>query len=185
MFLFYRIQTITSQLTIKASLLIFTLFSLQSAFSQTVISGKIKDGRGRPIPGVSITIKNSFDGATSDSSGKYQFSTTDTGSQLITASSVGYRPVEELILLRGGNIQQDFQMKEEPNEMKAVTITAGSFSAGDSKRGAVLSSLDVATTAGSNADITAALKTLPGAQQVGEQEGLFVRGGTGQETKQF
>ena len=48
-----------------------------------------------------------------------------------------------------------------------------------------MSSLDIATTAGSNADITAALKTLPGAQQVGEQEGLFVRGGTGQETKQF
>ena len=52
-------------------------------------------------------------------------------------------------------------------------------------RGAVMSSLDIATTAGSNADITAALKTLPGTQQVGEQEGLFVRGGTGQETKQF
>ncbi len=43
----------------------------------------------------------------------------------------------------------------------------------------------MATTAGSNADITAALKTLPGTQQVGEQEGLFVRGGAGYETKQF
>jgi len=64
-------------------------------------------------------------------------------------------------------------------------VTAGSFAAGDSKRAAVLSSLDVATTAGSNADITAALKTLPGTQQVGEQEGLFVRGGAGYETKQF
>ena len=79
----------------------------------------------------------------------------------------------------------DLQIKEEPNELKAVTISAGSFAAGDSKRGAVMSSLDIATTAGSNADITAALKTLPGTQQVGEQEGLFVRGGTGQETKQF
>src|SRR4030095_1277693 len=34
-------------------------------------------------------------------------------------------------------------------------------------------------------DITGALKTLPGAQQVGESEGLFVRGGTAQETKIF
>ena len=79
----------------------------------------------------------------------------------------------------------DIILKEEPNELKAVTITAGSFAAGDSKRGAVLSSLDIATTAGSNADITAALKTLPGAQQVGEQEGLFVRGGAGYEAKQY
>ena len=29
------------------------------------------------------------------------------------------------------------------------------------------------------------LRSLPGAQQVGESEGLFVRGGTGEETKQF
>src|SRR6202012_6198529 len=53
------------------------------------------------------------------------------------------------------------------------------------KRGRVLSPLDVATSAGSNADITAALKPLPGAQQIGEQEGLFVRGGAGYEAKQF
>ncbi len=65
-------------------------------------------------------------------------------------------------------------------------VTAGSFEAGDRKRAAtVLSSLDVATTGGANADISAAVKTLPGAQQIGEQEGLFVRGGTGAETKQF
>jgi hypothetical protein len=29
------------------------------------------------------------------------------------------------------------------------------------------------------------IKNLPGAQQIGNQEGLFVRGGTGEETKQF
>jgi hypothetical protein len=67
------------------------------------------------------------------------------------------------------------KLKEEPNELKAVIISAVSFAAGDKVRGDVMSSLDVATTAGSNADITAALKTLPGPQQVGEQEGLFVR----------
>ena len=55
--------------------------------------------------------------------------------------------------------------------LKAVTVTAGSFEAGDNKRAAtVLNSIDIATTAGSNADITAALKTLPGAQQVGNQK---------------
>jgi len=182
---FSGIQKITNQYITRILLFIGCLFFIQAALSQTVITGKIKDGRGHPVPGVSITIKNSFDGATSDSSGNYQFSTSDTGSRQITVSSIGYRPLEQPILLEGKSIRLDLQLREEPNEMKAVTITAGSFSAGDSKRGAVLSSLDVATTAGSNADITAALKTLPGAQQVGEQEGLFVRGGTSQETKQF
>ena len=179
------LQNIINQHFKKIIIFFSVLFLLQEGFSQTIISGKIKDGRGRPVPGASITVKNSFDGATSDSTGNYQFSAADTGNQLITVSCIGYRLLEQPILLKGKTIRLDLQLREEPNEMKAVTITAGSFSAGDSKRGAVLSSLDIATTAGSNADITAALKTLPGAQQVGEQEGLFVRGGTGQETKQF
>ena len=64
-------------------------------------------------------------------------------------------------------------------------ISAGTFEASDRKKATVLSSLDILTTASANADVTGALKTLPGAQQVGESEGLFVRGGTAAETKTF
>ena len=152
--------------------------SILSGHAQTLISGRVKDLKNKPIPGASISVKNSFDGATSDSSGNYSFSSSDTGLQTLTVSSIGYRPIEITLHITGNSIHMDMQLKEEPNELKAVTISAGSFSAGDKTRGAVMSSLDIATTAGSNADITAALKTLPGAQQVGEQEGLFVRGGT-------
>jgi hypothetical protein len=74
-------------------------------------------------------------------------------------------------------------LREEVTEMKAVVVNAGSFEASDRKRTTVLKSLDLVTIAGQQADLVAALKTLPGAQQVGEQEGLFVRGGTGTETK--
>lgn len=60
------------------------------------------------------------------------------------------------------------------------------FEASDRKRAsAVLDPIDIVTTASANGDITGALKTLPGAQQVGESEGLFVRGGTAAETKTF
>jgi vitamin B12 transporter len=169
----------------RLATVLIPLLVCTGVFSQTQISGIVKDTKRRPVPGASITIKNSFDGATSDSLGKYSFSSSDTGLQTMTVSSVGYRSIEVTLQITGKSIQMDLQVKEEPNELKAVTISAGSFAAGDSKRGAVMSSLDIATTAGSNADITAALKTLPGTQQVGEQEGLFVRGGTGQETKQF
>ena len=66
-----------------------------------------------------------------------------------------------------------------------MILTAGSFEAGDKKKGTVLSSLDIVTTASANGDITSAIKTLPGTQQVGESEGLFVRGGTATESKIF
>ncbi|HTQ27436.1 MAG TPA: TonB-dependent receptor [Puia sp.] len=170
----------------KKIFLVITLSALHVlAYSQTVISGKIRDGKGHPIPGASIAIKNSYDGATSDSSGIYRFQTTEKGPQVLLVTSVGYKQLEQPVNLQGTALQLDIALKEELSELKAVTITAGSFAAGDSKRGAVLSSLDVATTAGSNADISTALKTLPGTAQVGEQEGLFVRGGANYETKQY
>jgi vitamin B12 transporter len=153
--------------------------------AQTLVSGIIRDGKGHPIRGVSITVKDSYDGATTDSLGHFSFQSNEKGDHFITVTNIGYNPLEQPVTLNGSPVDLRLAMKEQLSELKAVTITAGSFTAGDAKRGAVLSSLDVATTAGSNADITAALKTLPGAQQVGEQEGLFVRGGAGYEAKQY
>ena len=153
--------------------------------AQTLVSGIVRDGKGHPIRGASITVKDTYDGATSDSLGHFSFQSAEKGDHLLTVTNIGYNPLEQPITLNGSPIDLRLALKEQLSELKAVTITAGSFTAGDAKRGAVLSSLDVATTAGSNADITAALKTLPGAQQVGEQEGLFVRGGAGYEAKQY
>ncbi|MBS1916171.1 MAG: TonB-dependent receptor [Bacteroidetes bacterium] len=153
--------------------------------AQTSINGKVKDTKGHPLAGASISLKDTYDGATSDSTGSFHFTTTEKGEQTILVTNVGYNSFEQKIVIDKNAITINASLKEQLSELKAVTITAGSFAAGDNKRGAVLSSIDVATTAGSNADITAALKTLPGAQQVGEQEGLFVRGGAGYEAKQY
>jgi hypothetical protein len=153
---------------------------------QIVVSGTVKDNRGKPLPGASVTIKDSYDGGLADSLGAYRFTTTETGTQVLVVTATGYKTVEQSITLSGALQPIDFQLKEEFNEMKAVVITAGTFEASDRKRAAVvLTSLDVVTTASANGDVTGALKTLPGAQQVGESEGLFVRGGTAAETKIF
>lgn len=66
-----------------------------------------------------------------------------------------------------------------------MIISAGTFEASDAKRAAVLNPIDIVTTASAVGDITSAIKTLPGTQQVGEGEGLFVRGGTADETKYY
>ena len=170
----------------KSGLLVGVIFLSQTLFSQVTISGKVKDNKGIPVGGVSISLKDTYDGATSDSTGKYSFKTTEKGELLFVATSIGYKPFEQKLKLEGQSISLDLILKEEISELKAVVITAGTFEASDRKRaGVVLNSIDVVTTASANADITMALKTLPGAQQVGETEGLFVRGGTAAETKIF
>lgn len=166
-------------------LLLFLKIALAGQ-SQTIVTGTIQDPKGRRIAAASITLKDTYDGATTDSSGKFKFKTFEKGAHLLVVSALGYKSSEEQIELNNTPVDLIITMKEEINELKAVVITAGSFEASDRKRaGVVLNSIDIVTTASANADVTQALKTLPGAQQVGESEGLFVRGGTAAETKIF
>ncbi len=157
----------------------------QIGFTQVKIAGKVTDNKNKPLVGVSISLKNSYDGATSDSAGNYSFNSSETGLQLIVFTSSGYRVVEQEITLTNTPIQLNISMKELITELKAVVITAGSFEASDKKKGAVLTDIDIVTTPSANADVTEAFKSLPGAQQVGESEGLFVRGGSATESKIF
>ena len=170
--------------SIISVLVLITMIS--HSYSQIRISGITKDTKGHILGGTSITLKGTYDGAVSDSTGKFSFKTFEKGDFTIEAKNLGYKTVEQKVSLSKDAITINFSLKEEVNELTAVSVTAGSFEASDRKRAAtVLSSLDIVTTANANADITSAIKTLPGAQQVGEQEGLFVRGGAGYETKQF
>ncbi|MBL0268831.1 MAG: TonB-dependent receptor [Chitinophagaceae bacterium] len=154
--------------------------------AQVTIKGIVKDNKDKPVPGASITIKDSYDGATADSSGSYSFKTTEKGKQLIVVTNIGFKTVEQPISIEGATITLDITLKQEVTELTAVVLSAGSFEASDRKRAAaVLDPIDIVTTASANGDITGALKTLPGTQQVGESEGLFVRGGTAAETKTF
>lgn len=158
----------------------------QALVAQVTIKGVIKDNKSRPVSGVSIAIKDSYDGGTSDSTGKYSFKTTEKGQQVLEISSIGYKTIEQPITIEGSVITFDATLKEEISELTAVVLSAGTFEASDRKRAAVvLDPIDIVTTASANGDITGALKTLPGAQQVGESEGLYVRGGTAAETKTF
>ena len=164
----------------------FALFIVFASHAQVTISGRIVDKK-KPVAGVSITLKDTYDGATSDSTGNFSFKTTEKGDHVLVFTAIGYKPIEIPVKIATTNITQgEIIMKEEITELQAVVISAGTFEASDRKRaGVVLDPIDIVTTASANADITQALKTLPGAQQVGESEGLFVRGGTAAETKIF
>lgn len=158
---------------------------MQEALGQTVIKGHVSDEKGELMVGANIYIENSYDGASSDVDGSFQFTTSVKGMQTLKVEFIGFEPVSKSIDVTGGTMEYDFVLKAAFNELKAVVITAGSFEAGDKKRGIELSSMDVATTAGAMGDIIAAINTLPGTSRVGESGRLYVRGGSYEETKTF
>ena len=175
------------QSTIMRKILALGIFllTIHTLSAQVLIKGTVNDTKGHPVAGATIAIKDSYDGGTSDSTGTFSFKTYEKSEQTLVITAIGYKGWEQKITLKDSTLTFSVNLKEEINEMKAVVITAGAFEASDKKRTTVLNSIDIVTTASANADITGAIKTLPGAQQVGESEGLFVRGGTASETKTF
>lgn len=153
--------------------------------AQTHISGKVRF-KNKPVSGVSVSIKDSYDGSTTDAEGNYNFETAQKGSHTIVFSHYKYNTVEQQVLLDNKDLKVDATLKESFSEIEAVVITAGSIEASDKNRAsALLTPLDIYTIAGSDAQISKALEYLPGVQKIGESEGLFIRGGSGTESKIF
>jgi hypothetical protein len=170
---------------IKILNLFLLLFLFSGAFAQTTISGVVKNSKGEPLPGASIYLQATYDGVSSGVDGSFSFVTRTTGRQMLKVDFMGFESFEQEIDLEGGVVQFDIQLKEKFNQMKAVTITAGTFEAGDAHRSATLSSLDMVTTAGAKGDIYGALQTLPGTSNNPESGKLFVKGGTSEESQTY
>ncbi|MBK7110599.1 MAG: TonB-dependent receptor [Bacteroidetes bacterium] len=158
------------------------LFLLLNAQSQTIIKGHVESNKKEIIPGVNIILQDSYDGTTTDLDGNFEFTTDETGAFILIASFIGYVEFSDTLDLQGETIELNIILKEAFNELNAVLITAGAFEASDEKKSVVFSSLDIVTTAGADGDIYGALETLPGVTSVGNDDGLYVRGGTGYET---
>ena len=82
------------------SLLTILIFALTTQLfgqnSEEIISGKVSDEKGDPIPGVNIFIKNTSTGTISEFDGTYQLAI-PSESQFVVFSYIGYLTVEEPI----------------------------------------------------------------------------------------
>lgn len=165
-------------------LLITSLFYTLVNFAQTSISGSVTDVKGNPIQGANIYLDGTYDGASSDEKGRFTFETTETGTQNLIVSMVGFDTY-----MQAGDISYltdlKIELAEAINQLTGVTLTAGSFQAGDNSKVSVLKPLDIVTTAGAAGDFVGALQTLPGTSTVSEDGRLFVRGGQAGETQVF
>ncbi len=171
--------------THRYSILVFLLIGLMqgiTANAQYKISGTVINNKNKPVKGANVYLDNTIDGGTTDSNGIFRFTTSEKGPQTIVASEISHSPAGQPI-----NIDGDISgivitlVANAPKDLDVVVITAGSIDATNDKGKTVLKPLDIVTTAGSGADVVKAMQTLPGTQQTGPDNGLFVRGGDANE----
>ncbi|TAL64353.1 MAG: TonB-dependent receptor [Bacteroidetes bacterium] len=163
---------------------VFAVFNL-NIFSQTTISGTVSQQNGGSLPGASIYLQGTYDGVTSDTSGRFSFKTLKTGKYVVSVTFMGFEPFSKEIVLNGSPVNIVVGLKETFNQINAVTITAGTFEAGDKKQANILTPLDMITTAGAEGDVYGALQTLPGTTTNGESGKLFVKGGDSEESQTY
>ncbi|SMO84227.1 Outer membrane cobalamin receptor protein [Saccharicrinis carchari] len=165
----------------RALILPFIFLIALNAVAQTTVTGKVTDKKGEPLVGVNIYFKDTYDGGVSDSNGNFKVSTRKKGNLTLLARFIGYKTFVQV--LAEGKQQIAILLKEDTQSIDAVTVTAGTFAAGDKHKASLLKTLDIYTTAGSLGDITNALNTLPGTQQANDDGRLLVRGGDAYETR--
>ena len=150
--------------------------------AQYKISGTVVDDKNKPVRGANVYLDNTIDGGTTDSMGIFKFTSSEKGNQTIVASEMSHQISGLPIVIAGDMSGIVLHLKANAtHDLSAVTITAGSFGTSGDNSKTVLRPLDIVTTAGANADVVKAIEMLPGTQQTGPDNGLFVRGGDASE----
>ncbi|MEO0741474.1 MAG: TonB-dependent receptor [Bacteroidota bacterium] len=166
-------------------LLLVALLATPLSLAQTdptVVTGRVIDGAGMPLPLVNVALVGTIDGTATDDAGRFDFGTRQQGDATLGASLIGFEPVEvPVTLVPGDTVRVDFRMRETLVTLGEVSIEGSAFRAGDAPT-ATLSALEVVTTPGAAADVYRALQAFPGVTMVDEGSGLFVRGGDVGET---
>ena len=166
-------------------LLLSTLILRMGAICQTSISGTVSQKNGGSLPGASIYLRDTYDGTSSDANGAFNFRTSKNGKCVLMVTLLGFEAFSSELDLKGETVKLTIVLKEKFNQLDAVTITAGTFEAGDKKQANILTSLDMITTAGAVGDVYGALQSLPGTTTNGESGKLFVKGGDSDESQTF
>ena len=168
----------------KAFLTFLAVLMSLISFGQTEIKGQTIDEQGKPFSGANVFVIGTYDGTTSDEKGNFSFTTAASGNQQLQISFLSYETIIFDFVVEKFQ-SKVFTIKESPNTLNTVEVTAGTFKAGDNSKATALKPLDIVTTAGSAGNIISALETLPGTQTVGENGRLFVRGGEAEETQTY
>ena len=95
------------------------LFICNFAFGQFKISGQITDENNKPIEGCHIHIRNK--NGTSDSDGNFYFKNIQKGKTKIYVSSLGYKSIEETLVLEG-DLVYNVKMFSKVNALNDVVV---------------------------------------------------------------
>ncbi|MEO9570135.1 MAG: TonB-dependent receptor [Polaribacter sp.] len=164
---------------LKIITLLLCCFSLVSAWSQSVISGKVTDESSSPLPGVSIMIKGTTIGATTDFEGNYKI--TAKKGDVLRFLYLGFK---EQAITVASQKTINIVLKEDADELDEIII----IGYGKQKKASVLGAIsqvkgeEIIQAGASNltnalSGISSGVNIVQSSGQPGEDDGeIFIRG---------
>lgn len=161
-------------------LLLYCMLLGWGAFAQITVSGKVSDATGGSLPGVSIVVKGTTTGTTTDQEGKFEIPNVPSTNSVLVFSFVGYLSQE---VTAGNRKSLAITMAVDDKQLNEVVVIAYGTAKKKDLTGAV-STLDSKTIAvQANSTVTRALEgVVPGVQvasvdgQPGLDMGIRLRG---------
>ena len=96
---------------------VLLLFSISLCAQEMSVSGIVNDESGMPIPGTSVTVKNTSTGTITDFDGNYQIQAASDA--ILVFSYVGYKTIEEPV---SGRTSIDIALQEDVSALDEVVV---------------------------------------------------------------
>lgn len=166
----------------KLFTILFLLLLAAGAYAQDAkISGKVTGEKNTPLNGANVVIEGSIDGATTDSTGYFEFETSKTGVQILLVTSIDYNEKKQTLTIEAGKpLEVNIQLKKSEVETDEIIVTASSYTSGQQSQ-VTLTPMEIVRIPGSDGDLYRAITTFPGSNQVDEGSRITVRGGDANE----
>ncbi|MDZ7773151.1 MAG: TonB-dependent receptor [Balneolaceae bacterium] len=166
-------------------LLLVLAVSLPAAAQNTgTLAGYVTDAQtGETLPGATVVLEGTTQGAAADSSGYFLIENISPGSYTVTASFVGYQSVSRynVTVNSGGNPDLNFQLKPAVSELGQISVSPDPYDRPPenplSRR--ELSQVQITSYPGGNNDIAKVVQSLPGVSGsvAGFRNDVIIRGG--------
>lgn len=101
-------------------LLIATLLPF---LSHAQVSGTVTNQDKKPLPAVSVLVKNSYLGTSTNTDGEFSLSKVPPGTHTLIFKSLGYQTLEKAVAVDGSKIQLAITLEEDKQVLEEVVIT--------------------------------------------------------------
>ena len=92
-------------------------------FTEAQVNGVVTDNNKKPLPSVSVLLKNSYLGTSTNTNGEFSMPKLPTGTQTLIFKSLGYKTLQQTIEVTASAIHLEVALEQDERVLEEVVIS--------------------------------------------------------------